>query len=199
MYSAFVTVVFLAGPACAALIDFDDLVDSTTVSDQYSGIVFKNTIAVTAGITLNDFEFPPHSGSGVAIDAGGPMQLSFATPIVRFGGYFTYSAPLRLTAYDSMNYEVASTLTLFKSNLALSGEPNSAPNEFKELVVSSGMTRIEISGLPAGSSFTVDDVSLARVTDVPEPSFGHLLVLLVLAASPRLLMRRGGSHEEASS
>jgi hypothetical protein len=59
----------LAGRAASAgsiTLDFEGFPDSTILSTQYSGLTFTNAIILTAGISLNEFEFPPHSGVNVA-------------------------------------------------------------------------------------------------------------------------------------
>jgi hypothetical protein len=38
----------------------------------------------------------------VATDAGGPMFIFFASPIVSFSGYFTYATQLTLQGYDDL-------------------------------------------------------------------------------------------------
>src|SRR5207244_4503963 len=48
------------------VIDFEGLQDGTILSNQYSGVTFSNAIILTAGISLNEFEFPPLSGTNVA-------------------------------------------------------------------------------------------------------------------------------------
>jgi hypothetical protein len=85
-------VAFLALTAPAILfadtvtINFDGSPDSTILTNQYPCATFSNAIILTAGISLNEFEFPPHSGTNVASDHGGPMSISFVTPTHSFGG-----------------------------------------------------------------------------------------------------------------
>src|SRR5580765_1660101 len=74
----------------ATLIDFEELLDLEHVSTQYSGVVFENAVALTAGLSLDEFEFPPHSGSVVVTDAGAPIQIRFANPVTSVGGFFTH-------------------------------------------------------------------------------------------------------------
>src|SRR5438445_3289421 len=47
------------------LTDFEGLVDGTSVGSLIPGLVFTNATVLTAGISLNDFDFPPHSGKNV--------------------------------------------------------------------------------------------------------------------------------------
>ena len=75
----------------ALLTDFENLSDGTAVTNQILGAAFSNATVLTAGIGLNEFQFPPHSGTNVATDSGGPMGIVFTMHIKDFEGYFTYT------------------------------------------------------------------------------------------------------------
>jgi hypothetical protein len=158
-------------------LDFEGFPDGTPLTTQYSGLTFTNTTVITAGISLNEFEFPPHSGSNVVFDDGGPIGIDFATPILNFGGFFTYLKPLTLAAFDASSTQVASAISAFSNNLALSGEPGSSPNEFLSVSFAAGISSVTISGDPLGGSFTMDD---ATYTAVPEPTTISLLLTVGL-------------------
>lgn len=85
-----------AGAVPTITIDFETLpdgsaiLDSTSITAQFPGLTFTNTTVISTGITLNEFELPPHSGQNVAFDDGGPISISFAQPTLSFSGYFTY-------------------------------------------------------------------------------------------------------------
>lgn len=153
----------------AMTIDFEGLTDLTPVTNQYSsiGVDFSGATVLTAGISLNEFEFPPYSGSNIVFDDGGPMTLAFNTPLLDFGAYFTYSTPLTLSFYDALNNLEGTVNSAFSNNTALSGDPGSSPNEFLNFVWNSGISSVIIAGDPAGGSFTMDDLT---ATSVPEPS-----------------------------
>jgi hypothetical protein len=157
----------------AVTINFDGLSDSTVLTDQYSGsgVTFSNATVITAGFTLNEFEFPPHSGSNVVFDDGGLMALTFSTPMANFGAYFTYSTDLFLSFFGTANALVGTVTSAYISNMALSGDPGSSPNELLTFAWASGISSILIQGDPAGSSFVMDDMTANPVsTAVPEPS-----------------------------
>src|SRR5579859_4683074 len=105
-----VFILLIAGSCFCAygdtIINFEGLADGTILANQYPGLAFSNAIILTAGISLNEFEFPPHSGVNVASDNGGPITIEFSTPVVSFGGYFTYLEPLTLDAFDASDTEV---------------------------------------------------------------------------------------------
>ncbi len=180
--------------AHSVTIDFESLLDLEGVSSQYAslGVTFSNATALTAGISLNEFEFPPVSGSNVVFDSGGMMSILFATSMESVGGYFTYAGPLTLIAYDATDAIVGSATSAFDSNQAQSGVAGSAPNEFLQLSSATGISRITFTGDPAGGSFTLDDLiftalaSLPPSTAVPEPA----TLLLFLVGGMVLLVRR---------
>jgi hypothetical protein len=56
---AVISAAFLTScPAKATLINFEGFSDSTAITNQYSGLVFSDAIILTAGFSLNEFEFP---------------------------------------------------------------------------------------------------------------------------------------------
>jgi hypothetical protein len=163
--------------AQADVINFETFADSEVLTNQVSGLIFTNATVLTAGITLNEFEFPPASWMNVVFDDGGKMTIDFATPQASVGGYFTYLAPLTLTAYDTGGSLLGTDTSEFEANLALSGDPGSLPNEFLGFASAGGITKVTITGDLAGGSFTLDDLTYipAQPTSVPEP--GTLLLL----------------------
>jgi hypothetical protein len=182
MSVAAVVVAFLCSASCLSartiLIDFEGFSDSTILTTQYPGVTFNNAIILSAGDSLNEFEFPPHSGVNVVSDNGGPMLIAFASPVLSFSGYFTYAEALTLAAFGPLNNEVASATSLFSNNEALSGVAGSSPNEFLQVNFASGISSITITGDPAGGSFVLDDASITTSTTItPEPStFGLIFV-----------------------
>ena len=87
-----VLLLFSCRPAQAGIVTVDfetfpdgtPIPDSTSITTQFPGLIFTNTTVITAGISLNEFEFPPHSGTNVAFDDGGPISIDFASPISSF-------------------------------------------------------------------------------------------------------------------
>jgi hypothetical protein len=151
-------------------LDFEGFPDSTILTNQYPGVTFTDAIILTAGISLNEFEFPPHSGVNVASDNTGPMTLTFASTITSFSGYFTYAEPLTVDAFGATNNLVASGTSAFSNNEALSGDLGSSPNEFIQVSFAGGLDSVTITGDPSGSSFTLDDATYTTSTAVPKPS-----------------------------
>jgi hypothetical protein len=174
----------VVGDLHATTINFEGFPDSTILINQYPGLTFSNTIILTSGISLNEFEFPPYSGVNVASDNDGPITIDFSTSITSFSGYFTYLEPLTVDGYDAWDAEVASAVSEFSNNTACLGgppclgDPGSSPNEFIELSFAGGMSSVTITGDPLGGSFTMDDVSYTSA--VPEP--GSLPLVITGAA-----------------
>jgi hypothetical protein len=173
-------VMLLARPSGAApiTINFDNLADSDVISTQYTGLTFSNAMALTAGISLNEFDFPPRSGFNVASDSGGPMRIDFGTLVSGVGGYFTYSESLVLSAFGAGGVLLGSVPSAFSANSVSSG---GAPNEFLQLAFND-IAYVTFSGNPLGGSFALDDLtySPAQTSPVPEP--GTLSLVLMSGA-----------------
>lgn len=165
---------YIQPQARADTIDFEGLADSTILTNQYPGITFTNAIILTAGISLNEFEFPPHSGVNVASDNNGPITIVFSSPVLSFSGYFTYVEPLTLDAFDSLDNQVDSAVSAFSSNDALFGDVGSSPNEFLQVSSAGGVSSVMITGDPDGGSFAMDDISFTSA--IPEPNSIFLLL-----------------------
>ena len=78
-----VLAVVLPVSLCAGIVtlDFEGFPDGTLLTNQYSGLTFTNATVLMAGISLNEFEFPPRSGVNVVSDNGAPILISFSTPV----------------------------------------------------------------------------------------------------------------------
>ena len=159
----------------AAVIDFEQFSDGDILAGQVPGLTFSNTTVLSAGISLNEFEFPPHSGMNVVSDNGGPISISFSNPVSIFSGYFTYAAALTLQAFNSSGMQVGSVQSTFNSNDALFGDAGSSPNELLRLASATGIFSVTITGDPAGGSFVLDDITF-QTADVPETQTGLLFL-----------------------
>src|SRR5208283_4167818 len=122
----FVALIFLIPRflhANTIVIDFESFTDSEILTNQIPGVTFTNTVVLTAGISLNEIDFPPHSGVNVVSDNNGPVSISFATPVTEFAAYFTYVEPLTLAAFNATDTQIATALSLFSNNTATGGDP----------------------------------------------------------------------------
>ena len=172
--------------ATSLVITFDTLTDGDLVTNQFAGTHFINAQVLAAGISLNEFEFPPHSGVNVVTDSGGAIAISFDNALAGFDGFFTYLQPLTLQAFDA-GHSLLGTVTtspLFASNLVLSGDAGSLPNEFLSFSSAAGIASVIITGDALGGSFTLDDATLTSLppqgpgpTPVPEPGTISLVAI----------------------
>lgn len=154
----------LLGRLPNAVITFDDFQDSQAITNQAANCQFTNAAALMAGVSLNEFEFPPHSSPTVVIDNNGPITITFSPPVLSFGGYFTYTNALSITAYDLKGHIIGSAASQFASNMMLSGVAGSSPNEFMHILapaVNDGISTITITGALTGNSFAMDDLQLS--------------------------------------
>ncbi len=169
----------------STILDFEGIADGTSVDSIYllQGAQFTNALVISAGISLNELEFPPHSGQNVATDSGGLITITFAAPVTSFSAYFTYSTTLQLAAFDASSLQVDSANSAFTQNFVSSGN---APDELIALSYAAGFDSVTITGDPAGGSFVMDDVvydtsSTPPVSVVPEPGGIALASLGILA------------------
>ncbi len=159
----------LASPSFGAtLLTFDDQADSTIITNQYPAASFSNTIVLTAGITLNEFEFPPRSGRNVISDNGGPVRAVFSVPQSSVEVFVTYNTPVTLRAFDINNNLISSVTSRAGcvSNTALSGTAGCGPNERLSLTSTIGIVSVTITGAAGGNSFTADDLQFAPIAAV---------------------------------
>jgi len=166
--------------ALADTIDFETFTDGDTVNTQFSGVTFGgDPVALTAGLSLNEFDFPPASGFNVIFDANGPITVTFTGSVTDVSAYLTYTAASTLQIFDSSNNLVGTYNSLSISNVG--------SNELFSVSYAGGIDHAVFSGDPAGGSFTLDDLSFSAgtVPSVPEPAS-----LLLLATGAVLLMKK---------
>jgi hypothetical protein len=162
--------------ASPVVIDFESLLDGTTVT-TIEGVSFSNAVAYQAGLSLNDGEFPPHSGSVAVSDEGGPMTLLFSTPVTKVGAFLTYVVPVTLSAWNALDVFLGSTASSFSINTVSAGDPGSSPNEFLSLAFADGIAKLTVSGDAGGGSFVLDDLTFATPRAVPEPATVALMAI----------------------
>jgi hypothetical protein len=204
--AAIVTAALLGSstPAAALPIDFEAVEDvfgtGVVVDAQFAadGVTFSNALALTAGISLNEFDFPPRSGQTAVSDFGGALAIDFSTPFYGVEAFFTYFAPLTMQAFDASGALIGQTNSLFASNLAFGGDLGATPNERLAFSSSVAIARVVITGDPFGGSFLMDDFNAIRTppsTAVPEP---HTLTLLALGVGAAAVRRRRGNTNSSS-
>lgn len=202
MFGGFFLATYLSSPAFAApiTIDFESLADSDPVTAQFAGLSFSNATALSAGISLNEFEFPPRSGANIVLDDGGAISITFASLAKSFGAYFTYGSAVTVKAFDGAANLLTSITSDFSSNSALSGDGGSSPNEFLNIAIN-GIKRIVIEGDLSGGSFVMDDLIYEHANNggggtTPEPST-LLLFFAVLVAT--VLTKKSAKRRASNS
>ncbi len=190
-YAATICLALAWAPAArSASLDFEGFLDTTPLTHQYPNVTFTNATVLTAGLSLNEVDFPPLSGTNVILDDSGAMNAVFSTPLSSWAGYLTYTSPLTLTFFGSGNAVLGVVNSAFSNNTAAGGDAGSAPNELLFFSSLAGIEGVQILGDPGGGSFTADDWELtaSAVSDVPEPA-----LLAPVGAILLILFRRGRS------
>src|SRR4051812_48787774 len=88
-------------------IDFETFSDFDAITNQISGLIFSNSVVFSSGLSLNDLDFPPHSGSNVIVNSGSVLSIDFSDSITSFAGFFTYTSDVTLLAFDTLGNQVA--------------------------------------------------------------------------------------------
>jgi len=162
-------------------VDFEAFTSGQTLTTEVPGLTFSNTVILTAGVTLNEVDFPPRSGVNVAHGLGaGPITIDFAAPLDSFAAYFTYNSAVTMTAYDSALAVLGSVTSAFSANYVSGGDAGASPNELMQLAGLGQISRLTIGD--SAINFVMDDLlAVPAVVNVPEPrTVGLILVGLVM-------------------
>jgi hypothetical protein len=169
--------------------NFAGFADSTVLTNQISGLTFTNATILTSGISLNELQYPPYSGSlnVVSNPTASSITITFATPVPSVSGYYTYSGALTVQAYSAAGGTgtlLATSNSRFSNNTLLNGASGSSANEL--ITVSSpGIASIVITSAAGTSSFTLSELIYGAAISVPTlsfPAMTGLALLLVLLA-----------------
>lgn len=174
--------------AAPITLDFEQFLDGDTVDNLADpSVTFLNAVVFTDGFSLNAGDFPPKSGANVVIDLTGPLELTFASPISSFSGYFTYTVPLTLQFFDASANTLGTIASSFNDNTGGSGQP---PNEFLSASLA-GIVRVLITGNAAGASFVLDDLTFDFAPAAPgDPVVPEPGSFLLLSSGAIALIRR---------
>ena len=161
-----VLTVFLGFGALAqtGVVDFESLTEGQQVGSQVNGLTFRNAQVVQSQVSLNEAEYPPHSGSKAIVDVGGPITITFAKPVTSFSGYFTHGVALTIKA-QAVNGGIVTQTTSAIDNRAGSGK--GSPNELLTVANDGGFNSITIQGAAGGTSFVMDDANSILFTPGP--------------------------------
>jgi hypothetical protein len=155
----------------ASTITFEGLPDSTLVTNQYAGLTFTNALILSAGQSLNDFDYPPHSGANVITNWGGPeLSVTFAAPTRSFSAYMTHGTDITMSLFGA-GHVLFATVTHPGGNYVSSGN---TPNYLVSLNLGIDIYSVTFS---SEFPFVVDDISFDDPTDAPVPEPASLLLL----------------------
>lgn len=173
------------GPAATAspiIVDFEGFSDGSSITNEIAGVsILQGGLVLTAGLSLNEVDFPPRSGQNVLL-GNQTLTFDFTDTISEFTAFVTYAAPVELRIYDSFSQLLFFAVSGFSNNTATSGDPGSLPNEMLRFDAGSGIDRVTLT---SAGDFVVDDVTFSRATvppnPVPEPP-GAMLLIAVTGA-----------------
>lgn len=176
---------FVSGTSTATTIDFESFTNGQVLTNQISGLTFQYATILSAGQSLNEIDYPPHSGSNVVVNTNSLLSIDFATPVTSIQAYLTYNQALFMMIFDANNVAVGQDSSNFAANYATLGQ--GSPNELFSLSYASGFNRVVFSALPSASgSFVIDDLSFTSLNRVPEPTSLALVLIGLLAAGRQL-------------
>jgi hypothetical protein len=133
----------------------------------------------------------------VLSDTGGPISITFSSPISSFSAYFTYGVPITVDAFAAGNVLLGHVSSMFSNNEAVSGDSGSTPNEFLSLLGLGSISEVVIEGSADGSSFAMDDLSYSGSTmGTPELSTWALMILGFLFVIFGIRVRAGRAMDE---
>lgn len=176
IFATFLLCFQLTETAIAGRVDFEGFADSIQLTSEIPGLTFNDATVLTAVISLNEFDFPPHSGIKVIATFGGLLTVSFDSPVNLVSGFISYNdtaTGVNLSLYDINNMLLADAF--FES-------PVSQEGMIKNQFISLGSANVSSMVLSLNSAisdmpFTFDDFSYLSI---PEPATILLISLGVL-------------------
>jgi hypothetical protein len=156
-------------PPPPVLFDFEDYADGD--EPELAGLArFHAAVVLEAGISLNEFEVPPKSGSRVLANLSDLLTIQFPSGLDRLSGHMTYGQPVTISFYG-LSGLLGTISSGYDSNLLLTGDLGSAPNELFAFDPAAAIRAVTFAA--AGPmSFVLDDLlaqPLPPVVAVPEP------------------------------
>lgn len=168
---AFALCLGLASQFANALpLDFEAFTDNSPLTNEIIGLTFSGGTVLTAGVGLNEIDYPPKSGTNVLAALLGSLTINANDPFDQFSAYFTFDEQLMFSGFDIAGNLLFSFNSLINSNLGSNSLIGFSAPEISSLVIAT----------QGSTPFTMDDLN---VSTVPEPGTLALLPLGWLAAA----------------
>lgn len=154
----------LYGQSAPPAIDFEIVPDGASPDTTYRGVTLTGGSVLTAGLSLNEADFPPRSGLRVWADSGGPILARFDQPVGTVAVSVTsiqrvvalLFTPGRPTPDEMLILDAATDLNApartVSAQLSMGGRP---------------IERVLFRGAAAGGSFVLDDLSFTTIQPAP--------------------------------
>lgn len=167
----------LGSAAHAALVDFESFNDGDLIVSEVPGVVVSGGTVLSAGIGLNELDFPPSSGFNVLAALSGPLTFNFGVAVTA-SAFLVSAEQVSVSAFDALGALLDTFDAPFASNL---GAPQWV--DFSR----PGASRY---ALASAQPFVIDDLNFnAAPFGIPEPS-SLALCVATLAALARTARRR---------
>lgn len=192
----------------AIVIDFEEfratslggLGGQNEINEYYSsyGVRFTGATSLSkADNSLNYPLYPPRSGDAVVYDwpseYSGTMTITFDTPQISVGGYFTTRNALTFTAYDTSGNIVGTDNSLNQANYVGSGS-SIPPNYYLHVDYTGGIKKVVI--MDGGNTYTLDDLTFTLLSDTVPPGIISDLTAQAVSLTPTGFVYPTGNNED---
>lgn len=175
LISTFIFSLLITHSAFAGFVDFEQFSDNDSLTTQVPELAFSDATVLTAGVSLNEIEFPPHSYDNVIAVFSGTLKINFDSPMSWVSAYISYADADGVDLYLYL-YDINETILAYQSFQAPVSPPdNIISNQF----ISLGAAGIYSMAVSLDSNNQNHPFLLDDLTYIPEPA-SYLLVIVGL-------------------